>query len=1691
MLTRTELGCVCVSAALLASLAMPALGQERERALHEASPSSGLIVRSEGAGTILSLVGDVPFHVTTDSVMDARLVEVPGSPVRLAIWTEVQPDGEEAPFYAISLDGRSVNTVRRTSYMLKLRHGDFDPGAIVARPSAVHPSLAADENTTLYIVQFVTQPLDAFRTAVENAGGSVHHYLANHARIVEMSEDVRDRVARLPFVRWIEPYHPAYRLEEVLLAEFEQNGLPLEKRRYHVQVVRSGWDQKHVVADRIRAIGGTVDLLAPTGFLLDATLTPQQLLTVVRMNEVLFIDRWLPPQLYMNNVREDGGANHVESVGGYTGEGVRGEVMDSGLLTTHQGFQLNPPIIHECNSGDTWHGTSVFGIVFGDGTGDADGRGLIPDAQGIFAAWDCGTDRYDHTMELVQAPYNAVFQTNSWGFCCTTEYGTEAAEMDRMIFDSDLVILQAQANEGSRDSDVSVWAKNVVSIGGIRHYNTLTRSDDQWSYAGSIGPAADGRVKPDLSYWYDSILTTSDSGAYTTSFGGTSAATPETAGHFGLFFQMWADGIFGNEVDPLGTVFDNRSHAATAKAVLVNTAMQYPFVGGTHDLTRVHQGWGTADVGRLYDIRDKISVIDETTVLANLETATYYAYVESGEPALRATMVYTDPPGTTSSSQHRINDLTLKLTSPSDIVYWGNNGLLNGIWSTAGGAPNTIDTVENVFVQDPEAGMWTVEVIAGEVNDDSHAETPETDADFALVVSGALLSSCSAQGRIDLGTTKCACEDQLTIGVVDCDLNIDNEAVETATVVIGSDTEAGGETVLLTETGQSTADFQGTIDVSTVDVPGVLHVTENDIVTATYVDADDGQGGMNVVVTDTAVVDCTLPQISNVQSTNIQPWNAMVTFDTDEPARGSVRYGLGCGGLTETAMGAVSQTEHAVNLTGLEEATTYFYAVDAEDDAGNMSTDDNGGSCHALSTPHIPDYFTEGFSGEFDLQNKTVVFIPNGSISYYGGCSEGAAEFPTDPTGGTTLSLSDDGFSQVSIGGGETVALYGTSHDSFFVNSNGNITFTSGDSTWQWSLSEHFNQARISGLFADLNPSSAGTISWRQLDDRMAVTWEHVPEYGTSDDNNFQVEMFFNGRIQITWLSVDTTSGIAGVSAGDGQPSYFVESDLGAQGACYCLNIAPGEGLSSSGFEGGPFTPECMTHTLTNYCDTSQDWTAAGTQAWLDVTPGMGTLAASGSIPVDVCLNTNASTLTPNSYDDIVTFADTTSGNLQTLQVALEVMDVLAVTPPEDSTSSGEEGGPFEPVCATYTLTNHGSASLDWSASGTAEWLDVDPPGGILAASDFVSVDVCINANANSLAVDVFTDTVTFTNDTTGQAQIRGVALTVLEPCLPPSVPTGPFPGDGATGVPTVTTLVWDEHVGEEHCPTTYDVYLDTDDPPATLICEDVSGAGCSPDSLDYEMVYFWKVVARTPAGETPGPVWSFTTAYAPCDPPAEESLPYRKIRSISFVPMNPERETALRVTLTNLPPPFQSLENLHMWVGQTRMICENSGQAVQPPEGCGPAPGLPSNEFAAANLQCAPHCMDYGAVGLLHVTDDEIVPDAEYTVQAIDCRADFDNESNYSDPLTIGTSIWGDLIWTCEAPSCGPPDGTVNVTTDVTAILDKYKNLEGAVVKARTDIEPNRPDWVINITDVMQCLDAFLGFTYPPDGWTGPGGCP
>jgi hypothetical protein len=654
-------------------------------------------------------------------------------------WTTAADGGLDQDWYRLSLDGGvTFGRDRATHYRLELRHGSFDP--LRHEAPAVAPTLTADtSNNQLWIVQYIAKGAESWREELRALGGTDHRFLGMHANIWQMSPEAAALAADLPFVRWVGPFHPAYKLENELLAEWKTGAM--QTRRYNIVVGEWGPLQKSELVALINQLDGSVQEAWDQGWIVSATLNSEQLKSVVHSPLVLGIDRWSAPETDMDNVRNVMGGNYVETVGGFTGQGVRAEVMDSGLDTSHADW-VTPPILHT-STGSASHGTCTYGINFAGGGSTAGGqsRGMMPDATGIFANYGNYGNRYTHTAELVNPAltYRAVYQSNSWGDARTTQYTSKSQELDDIIFINDFSILQSQSNAGNQDSRPQAWAKNMISVGGVRHNNDTNIANDNWSFGGSIGPAQDGRIKPDIAAYYDWVWTSdADSGGYVSgddynNFGGTSAATPIVAGHLGLIYQMWGNGVFGNVVGP-GDIFDNRPHNTTAKALLLNSTKQWTFSGTGHDLTRVHQGWGMPDLQRVYDNGTQTFVVNEEVALGDQGAAAWDVTVPAGAPEFRATMVYSDRAGTTSSSLHRINDLSMRVTDPAGNTYWGNNGLLASMTSTTGGASNTKDTVEQVIVSNPTAGIWKVEIFADEVNQDSHLETGGLDADFALVV---------------------------------------------------------------------------------------------------------------------------------------------------------------------------------------------------------------------------------------------------------------------------------------------------------------------------------------------------------------------------------------------------------------------------------------------------------------------------------------------------------------------------------------------------------------------------------------------------------------------------------------------------------------------------------------------------------------------------------------------------------------------------------------------------------------------------------------------------------------------------------------------------------------------------------------------------------------------------------------------
>ncbi len=626
------------------------------------------------------------------------------------------------------------------SQQLHMRFATFDPTRTAIEVPA---QLRAPKSGRLYIVQFAGAPTDARRQALQRLGVEIHRYLPENAYVVRMNAD-RERVARqVAGVRAVLPYHPAFRLEPELISELE-SGEAMPLRKYNIVVVNKRSDKPGLIA-RIEAIGGKIEHEQPGSLLLEVLFDRGQLLRASQMPEVLWIDRWTAPEEDMDNARIQGGANHVETLGGFTGQGIIGHIYE-GLEASHPDFSKTP--INVLSSGaQQSHGHCTAGIVFGNGTSNPAARGMAPDAQAYYTTYTAvtsGFSRWQVVDRLVNT-HNVMFTTASWGGGRTRAYTSVSAAADDIVFDHDIVWSNSQSNAKTQDSRPEAWAKGVMSIGGVNHRNNSNPLDDSWNAGGaSIGPAADGRIKPELCAYYENILCSDLTGTagyssnnWQTNFGGTSGATPIVAGHNAIAIQMFTDGLFSPKRVANGTRFQNRPHSTTLKALQVANAAQYTFTSSSTDNRREHCGWGFPNLKAMYDNRALHYVVDETDILTQGSGMAYTINVPANRSELKVSMVYADPPANPSATLTRINDLTLRVTAPNGTTrYWGNAGLNAGNYSVTSGDRDQRNTVENVFIQNPTAGIWTVEVLAYLVAQDSHVETAAIDADFGLVSVG-------------------------------------------------------------------------------------------------------------------------------------------------------------------------------------------------------------------------------------------------------------------------------------------------------------------------------------------------------------------------------------------------------------------------------------------------------------------------------------------------------------------------------------------------------------------------------------------------------------------------------------------------------------------------------------------------------------------------------------------------------------------------------------------------------------------------------------------------------------------------------------------------------------------------------------------------------------------------------------------
>lgn len=277
--------------------------------------------------------------------------------------------------------------------------------------------------------------------------------------------------------------------------------------------------------------------------------------------------------------------------------------------------------------------------------------------------------------------------------------------------------------------------------------------------------------------------------------------------------------------------------------------------------------------------------------------------------------------------------------------------------------------------------------------------------------------------------------------------------------------------------------------------------------------------------------------------------------------------------------------------------TKYYYAAWAYHGPDTLGDSSYSPGAYATAKAGVvppSDYFTEFFdknlSETSDLKSLEITFTPAAIPNGYFARTRPASSFPTDPATLTSLSLADDDVATIALSGGKKIPFYGKKYGVFYLSSNGFISFEPLLEQEKYpgiDLARHFAKPRIAGLYTDFNPRTSGEIKWKQSADRVVVTFLGVSDISegmtSPNSNNFQIQMFFNGTITITYLNMDSRNGIAGLAIGDtdGVPLNFVESNLSSYS--FVDNDGDGipdtiEGSGDTDFDGIP-----------DYLDTDSD----------------------------------------------------------------------------------------------------------------------------------------------------------------------------------------------------------------------------------------------------------------------------------------------------------------------------------------------------------------------------------------------------------------------------------------------------------------------------------------------------------------------
>ena len=650
---------------------------------------------------------------------------------------------ENSKWSKLSIVSESDYELNDFSGIIHSPFGDFDP---LKDPMPLGPENLYDSSailrTGLVVIQSNSVDMIDLINLIDFYEYPIIDTIPDSALIVRLPiEDIFTSISELeksPSVRWVEGLPIAWRVSPNLVDFSGRGGLSLDLditltsdlEINELSELES--DMRRISDSSITRNVCDINLCQIKG--IDATWLP-----ILAMDgRILSIDESSIISIQNSNAGELIGANIASTISNsnLNGSGEILAISDTGIDSDHGDFNGRVRAIYDLFGPDnsyqdrnSGHGTHVTSTLLGDGSGDSNSTGIVPaatfhfyqleaDSSGILARWGSLYEMFAHSYQQ-----SARIQTNSWGnINLVGEYSSDSRSVDSYLVDEPSFLALFSAGDLGMNGYQSITppgtAKNVLTIGTSTtgSYGSLPAGEVYSS--SSKGTTLDGRIKPDLvapgvmicsAQAEEAQFVEGDSCSSSTHAGtevplymtlnGSSMSTAVAAGATTMARQFLRvnEGI----VEPRSDLI---------RSVLINGADDL----GVPDIPNAFEGWGQINISNSlfpeYSGMELELLYDDSRELKPGHSFVY-TIQSDGESRFDVTLVWNDLEGSAvanQSSPKLMNDLDLKITSPSGLVYYGNN-FADGN-SITGIVSDSLNNVERFRVDSAEIGVWSVEV---------------------------------------------------------------------------------------------------------------------------------------------------------------------------------------------------------------------------------------------------------------------------------------------------------------------------------------------------------------------------------------------------------------------------------------------------------------------------------------------------------------------------------------------------------------------------------------------------------------------------------------------------------------------------------------------------------------------------------------------------------------------------------------------------------------------------------------------------------------------------------------------------------------------------------------------------------------------------------------------------------------------